>query len=382
MLVFYIGSSTVGGELFLTQQSGIPKIIFSIREPIVLEENVNPDRLLFLTMQALDVVVGQVHKVNMGAPKEIFCVLSPLWCVSQTRIIKLEKNTPFLFTPKLADDLIRKEKALFEEEHMAKYMDSKMGARLIEIKSIKTMMNGYETPTPLNQKGSDLEMTIFISMSGEQILKKIEESIKKHFYVKNINFSSFAFSSFAVVRDMYSHNEDFLLINIGGEMTSISMIKKNILRESTSFPLGINFLIREVASSFSFSLGEAKSLFSLVKDGHAENSVEKKLGPVIDKLKAGWLIKFQESLSNLCNDISVPATLYLVVNKEMADFFSELIKKEQFNQYTLTDSKFKVNFLGSEVFHGLASFEDDIIRDPFLIINSIYVNRFLLNPTK
>lgn len=378
VLVFYIGSSFVGAVLFRAGRSGIPKIIMSLREPITLQKTLDVEKFLSSTLKSLEILVNRVHAASLGAPDDIFCVLSSLWYVSQTRIIKLEKNTPFLFTEKLAMDLIQKEKDLFEEDHSEKYSHSGMKARLIELKNIKTMINGYETKDPLNQKGKDLEMTVFISMCGEQILGEIEKVVGKHFNFKEMKFSSFGFASFSVVRDIYAHSDDFLLIDIGGEVTDISMVKKNVLRESVSFPLGLNFMIRRVASVLKVSLGEAKSLISLFKDGHAEESVEKKLSPIIDKSKTEWLTKFQESLSNISNDISIPATIYLIVEKEMADFFSDIIKNEQFNQYTLTESKFKIIFLGAEVFHGMAVFEGDVLPDPLMIINCIFANRFLI----
>ena len=382
VLVFDIKSSYVGGTLFWVRESGIPKIIFSIREQIAIEKDVEANRFLFLTLKSLEIVTNRVFTAGMGAPEKIFCVLSSLLYVSQTRIIELKKNTPFLFTSKLADDLIQKEMTLFKEENLEKYLHSGSPIELIELKNIKTMLNGYETPDPLNKKVRELEMTIFLSMAGQQILRKIEKTIREHFHGAEIKFSSLALSSFAVVRDIYSHNEDFLLINIGGEVTDISMIKRNILRESISFPFGLNFMIRAVAESLHCSLGEAESSIYLFKDGHASEPVAKVLGPVIDKLKKEWLSKFQESLSNLSNDISVPATIYLTIDKEMATFFSETIKTEQFNQYTLTKSKFEVTFLGPEVFHGLVEFGENVARETFLIIDSIYINRFLINPVK
>src|SRR3989338_2568543 len=222
------------------------------------------------------------------------------------------------------------------------------------------MLNGYETPKHLDQKTKELEMTIFISISPEQVLKKIEETIMRHFHFEAIKFSSFVMASFAVVRDMYMHQDGFILIDIGGEVTDISMIKKNALRGSISFPLGCNFIVRGIASALSSSPSEAKSLISLSKDGHAAESVVKKLEPALTKLKAEWLDKFQESLSNLSNDISIPATIYLTLDTEMAAFFSEIIKTEQFNQYTLTESKFKIVFLSADVFHGMAAFDGNI----------------------
>jgi hypothetical protein len=377
MLVFDLGSSSVGGALFWVQSSGVPKIIAAFREVITIEKDVDPSRFFASTMKSLDSIALKFLKLGLGAPKDIFCVLSSPWYVSQTRVIRFEKNTPFVFTSKVADDLIKKEMNLFEEEHMKQYLDAESPVRLIEVKNIKIMLNGYETPSPLNQKVKELVMTIFISMSPEQVLKKIEDTIGGHFSSEKIKFSSFMLSSFAVLRDMYIKNENFLLLEIGGEMTDIAMAKKNTLRESVSFPLGRNFIIRGVAEALKCSLPEALSTISLFQDGHAVDSVAKKLEPIITILKKEWLQKFQESLANFSKDISIPAIIYMIVEKDLADFFTQTIATEQFNQYTLTESKFQIIFLDAQVFLGKVEYAEDIIRDPGLVIDSIYINRFL-----
>lgn len=380
MLVFDIGSSSVGGALFRREKSGLPKIFFSVREPIVLKQEFGVDEFLTLTLKALGTVVNRIYLAGFGAPSNIFCILSSPWYISQTRVINFSKNTPFVFNTKLADSLIQKEINLFKEEHLVKYANTQNSVRLIEFKNIKVMLNGYETPNPLNQKGRELEMTVFISMSPEKILSKIEETINQHFHFKEIKFSSFMMTFFTIMRDLNSHQENFLLIDVGGEVTDISMIKKNILRELISFPLGRNFIIRGVASLLKCSLGEAESYLSLMRDEHADISVIKRLEPVISKLKTEWLQKFQESLANLSNDISIPATIYLAVDKDFVDLFCQIIKTEQFNQYTLTESKFEVIILSSQMFQGMAIFGKDVVRDPALITDVIYINRFLNSP--
>ena len=378
ILVFNIGSSSVDGALFEAQSSGIPKIIFSAKELTKIEEKVDIDNFSLSMMKSLEIVAEKIYKAGLGAPSQIFCVLSSPWCVSQTRIINLNKNTPFVFTEKLADELIQKEIKLFEEEHTLKYGNSNDRVRMIELKNIKITLNGYEVSQSLNKKTKELEMNIFVSMGGEQILKKIEDTIGKYFH-KKIKFSSFLLSFFTIVRDMYLKQENFLLLEIGGEVTDISMIKKNTLRESASFPLGCNFLIRRIALELGCSLGEAVSFISLFKDGHAEESVAKKLTLILNKLRTEWLKKFQDSLANLSKDISIPSTIYIVVDKDLVDFFSETIKTEQFSQYTLTESKFKIIFLNAELLDGIVIFKENVFREPFLIIDSIYINRFLIS---
>lgn len=376
-LVFNIGSSSVGGALISTQDSGVPKIIFSVNEPIKIEEAIDIDRFLILTIQSLEKVVKKIYEARLGAPAKIFCVLSSPWYTSQTRIISYKKNTPFVFNTKLADSLIQKEISIFEEEHKLKYKEIENSVRPIELKNIKTILNGYETSNPLNKQAKELEMTVFVSISGEQVLKKIENEIGKYFHSNPIKFFSFAMASFAVVRDLYVDKENFLLVDIGGEITDISMVKKNILGESITFPLGRNFLIRGVASEMGCTLDEADSLISLLKDGHAEEKVLSKLTTVLNGLRKEWLKNFQDSLANISKDISVPSTIYIAIDKDLADFFLETIKTEQFSQYTLTESKFEVTFLDAQTLHGLAVFEESALREPFLIIDSIYINRFL-----
>ncbi|HNW71810.1 MAG TPA: hypothetical protein PKZ36_02045 [Candidatus Paceibacterota bacterium] len=376
-LVFDIGSSSIGGALFLIQKNGVPKIIYSIREPITLEKTISFDRFLSLTLKSLEAVATKIGKTGLGAPKETFCVLSSPWYASQTRSILLKKDTPFIFNSKLADSLIQKEILSFEADCKEKYTSNGEKVVPIELKNMQILLNGYPTQKPLDQKASELEMTVFVSMGTESVLEKIKEVIGKHFYHKNIKFSSFIMSSFAVARDIFVHQDNFLLIDIGGEVTDISMIKKDILRSSVSFPFGKNFLIRGVASILDCSLDEAISYISLYKDGHIADSSLKKIEPIINKLKNEWLTKFQESLVKLSNDISIPSTIFLTVTPELANFFTETIKSEQFNQYTLTESKFKVVFLGSQALHGVALIKDDIVHDSFLIIESIYISRFL-----
>lgn len=381
VLVFNIGSSSVGGSLFYTQKTGVPKIVFSVVESLPLEENITSEKLFTLTTETLLLVSKKIFSSKIGAPSKIFCVLSSPWYLSQTRIITLNKNTPFVFTNKLADSLLEKEIKIFQEENIKKYPGMGNAIRAIELKNVRTSLNGYETSEPIDKKAKEVEMTVFISMCEERVLKKIEDVVASCFHFNNIKFSSLAASLYAVVKDKYAKKDNFLLVDVGGEVTDISMIKRNTLKESISFPLGSSFLIRGVALGLKCPLDEARSMISLFRDGHAEKNIEKKISSILTQLKKEWLQKFQESLADLSHDISIPSTIFIATDKDFSEMFSEVIKTEQFTQYTLAESKFEVLPLDTKLLHGIASFEDGIAREPFLIIDSVYVNNFLIYPT-
>lgn len=382
MLVFDIRSSSIGGALFRVQKNGVPKIIFSIREPVMQDELISVDKFLVATMKSLDIVANKVFKSGLGVPKDIYCVLASPWYVSQTRIINLKKDQPFVFSSVLMDELIKKEMEQFKAEHLEKYVKAKQEIRVIELKNIKTVLNGYETRNPLNQKVQEAEVVLYLSMCPEQVLGKMEEVVKKYFHHGAIKFSSFTIASYAVMHNMFIDQPNFLLIDIGGEVTDISMIKKNVFSESISFPMGRHFIVRGISEAMSVTRAEAESYVTLLNAGHADPATEKKLSPIIDKLKAVWLTKFQESLANLSRDISVPYIIYLSADPDFIHLFGQVIEAEQFNQYTLTESKFKITFLDTGTLHGIVEFENDTARDPFIMVDASYINHFLVYPEK
>src|SRR6185436_7890961 len=113
-LVFDVGSSSVGGALFSAGEGGNPHIVASARELLVLEENIDADRFLDLTLKSLEKVAAVL--ASKGAPRRVFVILSSPWYSSQTRIIKMKKDEPFVFTNELADELIKKEREIFKKE--------------------------------------------------------------------------------------------------------------------------------------------------------------------------------------------------------------------------------------------------------------------------
>jgi hypothetical protein len=377
MAVFDVGSSGVGGALFWKDGASSPEIIFSVREDIPFQESFDFSRFLLLTLKALENVAKKISLSGLGAPKKIYCVLASPWYTSQTRTIALEKNNEFIFTSKLADSLIKKEVSRFQEEHMEKYATLGKEMRLIEFKNMKTSLNGYVMENPLDKRAKKLEMVFFLSMSPEYILRKMEEIIGRHLRLRDIVFSSFVFASFTVSRDMFIQRENFMLIDIGSEVTDISMIKKEILKEAISFPYGKNFILRKLTDILGKTPDQAESLFALYKENHAEKKLSDNIDKALAVIGAEWLKKFQEALVKLSNDISIPSTIFLTTDDDVADWFVETIKNEQFNQYTLTESKFKLIIINAAMLHGIAIFKEAVARDRFIIIEAIYIDRFL-----
>ena len=75
MLVFDIGSSSVAGAFFKATDSGVPKIIYTIREPITLEKDINPERFLELMLKTLEKVVYKMATRKICSTNKTFTIV-------------------------------------------------------------------------------------------------------------------------------------------------------------------------------------------------------------------------------------------------------------------------------------------------------------------
>lgn len=375
VLVFDIGSSSVGACFFLVRENKVPNIIHSTRESIVVLENLTIDEFLKNTLKALKIVVARMCLKGIGKPDRVFCVLSSPWFHSEHRIIKYSQDEDFVFTDKLVNGLIDKEVSSLIEKYNQNSQPENVVP--IEMKTMNVLLNDYEVDKPHDKQAKNLTLNIMFSLTEKDFLDKVEEEIQKHFIYKNIKFSSFLVSSFVVARDMFTNYDKFLLINIGGEVTELSLIKNKIIKSNLSMPIGCNFAMRTLAKELNVSIKEAYNYFLLYKDSHASHVFEQKVEDVFLKLKNEWLKQFQESINNLSTDISLPSVVFITVDQALVSFFSEIIKEDKLNQLLLTEDKFKIVFLTEEALSHIVNFENNSKKDSFLIINSVYINNFL-----
>ena len=372
-LVIDIGSASVSAALVDFSGDNKPKILLAEIREIALDHDLNFERFEKAMLSAFDASVSAIFHAKKPVPEEAHIFLASPWYAAQTRVIKSDKHTPFTVTSKLLKELTDKETKAFESTELAKYEQAGASARILERKTIDIKLNGYTTADPVGKRATELSMNLFISMSPESVLSRIEESLEKHFRISRVHFSSFLFSSFVVVRDLFISESDFLLLDIGGEVTDISIIKKGALVESASFPLGRNFLMRRLGV-FGAERTPA-SMLSLYLRGTLEPAFASKVGTVLDEAKAQWLATFQKALFELSNDLLIPEKIFLMVDGDVSEWFVKAMEKEEFNQYSLTKKEFSILPLGPEYLHQYLEHDEGVERSPFIMLESVFVAR-------
>ncbi|MFA6273055.1 MAG: hypothetical protein WC673_00990 [Candidatus Paceibacterota bacterium] len=379
-LLFDIGSGSVGGGVVVIS-GGKPKIVYTNREPFVFEKEINHKKLFANMLRALEKSVSDIQKNGLShltfTPlgshhiQDIFCVMSAPWCLSRTKILKIKKDEPLMVTPNLLEEIA-------ENEELALGKDASTigdglyegNAKLcaVEKKLIKVLLNGYETRLPVYKKVTNLELSLFLSVTTEDIKKAVEETVAKVFgHHRRIEFNSFALTSYVVLRDSFPNKQDFIFIDISGEVTELTFVRHQVILEIASFPFGRNTLIRRLAQILKIEPALAESSLAL-----PFNDSTKEATKIVG---AEWLKFLDNAVSGFAKDDFVPTKVFLTVDHDVRKYFESLIGQQAISQFSLEGEKLSVTSLDEMVLKNYYHAGSHAEIDPFILIETIFLRR-------
>jgi hypothetical protein len=370
--IFDIGSGSVGGAMTIvpSEGNGIPTILKSVRTEVSYHDELDFNLFLNDMLKALNSTAEALYKSKLGAPDEIVCVLASPWYFSETRIIKMTRDHSFLFTSKLADELLDKEISTLKSSYDKKYGTTKSTPEVIEHHVMGVSLNGYLIDEPLGKRSRSVEMHMVISMSPAQALDKIRKTLSNTFHHIPVSFSSFVLSSYLAVREKYVTPDSYLLLDIGGEITDVAIITKGILKASLSFPFGKKTFFKYMCTKLEIEPRDAEELFKLFSDNTLAIKKRKKVEPLFQSIENSWGEAFRQCIGTLPHTLTLPSTIFLTADADIRGWFVDVVRNEPFIQSMVADHKCTVVTLEGPEFLKMCSVKDNTC-DPFLMVEAI-----------
>ncbi len=383
-IVFHIGSSSVGAGLVRLKKGETPHVIYSLRELIPYREEVEAEKFLSEMIEALKRVNTRIAKDGLShlkftefgslKIKHVYYVFASPWSVTQTKVASIRKPEPFVLTKEMVDAVIDEQERIFEKETLGKEeLVDKLQA--IEKRVIQVKLNGYEVADPYGHEATIADISLFVSIIPKAVVSKVFDVSMVTYHPKDTSIFSFPLASFSTLRDVFHAEDDFIFLDIGGELTDVSIIKGGLILETASFPLGKNFLVRKLAKSLGKSSEEAASLVKLYHEGGADTSLEEKLKPVMSQASEEWLAALGSILSKISLRAALPTTMFAVINNDFVNFFMKALRSEKISQFNMIDLPLSVTLVNHDKLKSAVSFGKHADKDPFIAILAAFAGR-------
>ena len=388
-VVFNIGSSSVGAGLVKFRRGQVPHVVYTVREQIPYQEVVSPERFLSDMLTTLGTVHGRLHKEGLAHLKfteygahrirHAFYAFSSPWAASQTKIATVENKEPIIVTRDMIDGVVMKAEKNFEVEVIDPTKDPELKDKLsvIEKRIIQIRLNGYEVRDPYGKEAKTVDISFFISLVPKMVIDRISESTLGALHPKDMRFTSSQLASYSAIRDVFSHRDDFILLEIGGEVSDVSVVKNGLVLETASFPLGRNFLVRRISRALSVTNEGALSLLRLYYGDHADVTVSESLRPVLDNAATEWLGALHTTLVEISGSLSLPQDLLLILGGDLVPFFMRAVKDEKITQFDVVDVPFRATLVNQDLLKQHISFAASAVKDPAIALATIFASRTL-----
>ena len=377
IIVFDIGSASIGGAFASVETGKNPEVIFTTRRDIPFQEKLNFQRFLASMIKTLEEMFITLQKAGGGVKvDQAFCVLASPWYASQTRLVHYNQPQPFTVTEKGLNKLIQKEIELFRNSKLfSRSKSSDAVPEIMESKNIQMKLNGYDVKSPFGKRTSELEVALYISMIPSNIFTSINDSIKKFWRLNNVHFSSFSFTAFDTIRDIFAEETSFLFMDISGEVTDISLAKDNVLLESISFPAGKNMLIRQLVAGMKTAPAAAQTELKMYMEGKSTRDHAQQIESILTESSKEWLVFFEDALSQFSAEFPIPRTIFFTADDDVTKWYDSAIREANFSKFSQDEGAFMIRSLGNSFLNKFIQVLEPDFQDPFLAIETIFANK-------
>lgn len=385
-LIFDIGSSTVAGAIVVFPEHSDPCILYTKRIVMAYQQELNFSRFLDAMVATLSLVASDLEKngyellktidSHPNKARDVFCVFSSPWYISQTKIVTLHEEKPILISQHFIDELIKRSADQFKSSDKARdSLQIDNNAEPIEQRIIEIKLNGYETINPYGKYANKIELALYTSLISKDVKSRVSKIISDKFQEKLIEFHSFALSTFSAIRDSYPSIRDYLIFDFGGEVTDVSIVRSGILSQTVSVPFGSNVIVRKITYKLKSVPEETLSQIALYLKGELHDSKSEKLELVISELKIEWISLVAKLLKDLAVDLPIPQTIFHTTSDDLNKLFVTFMNDQSFSESAMVNSPFQLISLQADNLKVFCSFSPQVTRDLFLGLEAAFFEK-------
>lgn len=357
-----IGAVSVGGAYAHYAPLMQPTIHYTARVPIEYKQGEAAEDSM---VRALE-VLGNIM-VNHGAPElhaatgsarlnSVVVSVGTPWQETKIRNEVKEEKKPFLFTKQLLNEILKRDL----QDHPERIASGEQ--------VIATILNGYDIPNPVGKKTFKAELVILSSTLEKVVAEKIQRAVRRAFHSHDLALTSFIPLAFTVLRDLYPHEKDFLILDVKAAGTELAFVKRKLLTSMTAIPLGTNDLVDAVSLANKQELARTGD----AEDGLIQMKRNEAFAALVSDAEQKWLDALAKALYECTAKQALPRTLFLLADFQVRGFLEGVLNASELRSIWLSDDPLKIITLAPTHFSKKVQVRGSAEGDLFLDMMALY----------
>ncbi len=331
MALFDVGSASVGVGIAVHTHEGV-RLLWDMRLSYAYQRDLDYLRFersmlatlleagMRLTTEGVQ-AAQQKHSFPISSLRPV-CILSEPWFIGGVRESTVTKEQGVTVTPAVLEDLERRARQEFETSKQMSTWHDVMGTdtTLLDTRALQVSLDGYPVTKYLGRKACQLRMVVYAAHAPKTVLAEVEDVLLKTLPSQRVEFRTSTEVAYGALEVQGLTHGNLLLVELGGEITSVALIRKSALRAVRVFPLGTNHVLREGFPQVA-SYAEARGKLELLKPEPAKQGDTPPLPKgVVHSLKE-WHESLIKAVTELSEGITPPRNAVLIANELWKPWF-------------------------------------------------------------
>lgn len=369
-----IGSSACSGAYVEYKENDQPTIHYVTRHIIEQREGEALEQAMLRTLELVgkDLVENGApalrRATGSGSVDGVLISVAGPWQETKVRTQTVQPGKPFTFTHRMLSEIVASSPKVPEN-------------RISNGESvIATILNGYDVPDPFGKKANRAEVVLLSSTLEKGITEQIRASIRRLYHTHTISFAAFAPVTYAVLRDLYPHEQDFLVLDVASEDTDLAFVKGGLLVDVGTLQFGLNKLLDATHAAERMTVEEEAGItrpVSVNQPGYINPDRNARFAERAATARDEWLTGLSDLLKQFAQLHALPRTMFVIAQPGARDYLKRTLDSSILHELWLSDEPLSIIPITSEQFSGKLRAKASSETPIFLAILALYLKKLM-----
>jgi hypothetical protein len=331
-----IEDGSVGVALVTLAKGAAAEVHSSIRATLPIEERTTEQSAAAI-LQLLETTIGKLMGAHPSVPHAVHVVLRAPW----TRFRTTKAEETFAEARVITKDMIAElaKKALAAPSELDR-------GNILEAGVMQVFLNGYPTSAPLGKRAKSISLVAFESDITPAMKTGIVGVLGKAFPGRTPSIRSGMRAILTVMQEHLPDVHRFLLLDIGGTMTSCAIVRKESMTQYGTAKEGLSTILKRVAPAGLPE--ETLSMLRMLSTDACSTAACQTLKDSLARAEPDLVRAFGEVFAAMAATRRLPNAALLSAPAELTPWLQGFFSRIDFSQFTATTQPLTVETLSPE----------------------------------